>query len=99
MRLNVLADAARRDASLVTVPRPEPSRRFVPIPLRWRAEQGLGILTTRNRRLVRDREQLPDASETMLPVANPRRPIRPIARPSQGQIGSEPDHGAGELDR
>jgi putative transposase len=79
---DVLADAARHGASFVTAARPEPSRGFVPIPLRWRVEQGLGILTTRNRRLVRDWEQLPDVSETMPLVANLRRLIRLIARAS-----------------
>ena len=53
---------------------------FAPLPLRWRIEHGLGILTTRTRRLVRDWEQLPEVSETIMLVANLRRLIRAVAR-------------------
>jgi len=54
--------------------------RYSAIPLRWRVEQALGVLTTRNRRLVRDWEQLPEVSETVMVVANLRRLTRAVAR-------------------
>ena len=63
-----------------TASRPRPRQGFVPIPLRWRVEQALGILTTRNRRLVRDWEQLPEVSEIVMVVANLRRLIRAVGR-------------------
>ena len=77
---DVAGDAARHGAILAVASRPQQRAGFVPIPLRWRVEQGLGILTTRNRRLVRDWEQLPEVSETMMIVANLRRLIRAVAR-------------------
>ena len=77
---DVAGDAARHGATFAVAPRPQPGTGFAPIPLRWRVEQGLGILTTRNRRLVRDWEQLPEVSETMMLVANLRRLIRAVAR-------------------
>jgi len=77
---DVAGDAARHGATLKVASRPQQRTGFVPIPLRWRIEQGLGILTTRNRRLVRDWEQLPEVSETVMLVANLRRLIRVIAR-------------------
>jgi putative transposase len=77
---DVAADAARHGATFSVASPPRPRQGFVPIPLRWRVEQGLGILTTRNRRLVRDWEQLPEVSETMMLVANLRRLIRAVAR-------------------
>jgi putative transposase len=77
---DVAGDAARHGATFRVASRPRQREGFVPIPLRWRVEQGLGILTTRNRRLVRDWEQLPDASETMMIVANLRRLTRAVAR-------------------
>src|SRR3954454_7073788 len=55
---DVAGDGARRGAVLTVASRPRERAAFVPIPLRWRVEQALGILTTRNRRLVRDWEQL-----------------------------------------
>jgi putative transposase len=73
-------DAARHGATFTVAARPQQRSGFVPIPLRWRVEQGLGILTTRNRRLVRDWEQLPEVSETIMLVANLRRLIRAVAR-------------------
>src|SRR3954463_2710234 len=73
-------DAARHGAALKGASRPQQRMGFVPIPLRWRIEQGLGVLTTRNRRLVRDWEQLPEVSETVMVVANLRRLIRVIVR-------------------
>ena len=57
---DVAGDAARHGAILTVAARPRERQGFVPIPLRWRVEQALGILTTRSRRLVRDWEQLPD---------------------------------------
>ena len=77
---DVAGDAARHGATLAVAPRPQRHTGFVPIPLRWRVEQGSGILTTRNRRLVRDREQSPEVSETVMVVANLRRLIRAVAR-------------------
>src|SRR3954470_20185763 len=77
---DVAGDAARHGAILTVASRPRERAGFVPIPLRWRVEQALGILTTRNRRLVRDWEQLPEVSETMMLVANLRRLIRAVAR-------------------
>ena len=77
---DVAGDAARHGAALTVALRPQQRRGFIPIPLRWRVEQGLGVLTMRNRRLVRDWEQLPVVSETMMVVANLRRLIRLIAR-------------------
>ena len=73
-------DAARHGATFVVAPRPQQRTGFVPIPLRWRVEQALGVLTTRNRRLVRDWEQLPEVAETLMVVANLRRLIRAVAR-------------------
>jgi len=60
---DVAGDAARHGAILTVASRPRERQGFVPIPLRWRVEQALGILTTRSRRLVRDWEQLPEVSE------------------------------------
>jgi hypothetical protein len=77
---DVAGDAARHGATFAVAPRPRERAGFVPIPLRWRVEQAFGILTTRNRRLVRDWEQLPEASETVVVVANLRRLIRAVAR-------------------
>ena len=77
---DVAGDDARHGATLTVASRPQEREGFVPIPLRWRVEQGLGILTTRNRRLVRDWEQLPHVSETVMLVANLRRLIRAVAR-------------------
>jgi putative transposase len=77
---DVAGDAARHGATFAVAPRPQKRTGFVPIPLRWRVEQGLGILTMRNRRLVRDWEQLPEVSETVMIVANLRRLIRAVAR-------------------
>ena len=77
---DVAGDAARHGAALIVALRPQQRTGFIPIPLRWRVEQGLGVLTTRNRRLGRDWEQLPDVSETMMIVANLRRLIRLVAR-------------------
>ena len=77
---DVAGDAARHGAILTVAARPREREGFVPIPLRWRVEQAFGILTTRNRRLVRDWEQLPEVSETMMLVANLRRLIRAVAR-------------------
>jgi putative transposase len=77
---DVAGDVARRGATFTVAARPQQRSGFVPIPLRWRVEQGLGILTTRNRRLVRDWEQLPEVSETIMIVANLRRLIRAVAR-------------------
>jgi hypothetical protein len=77
---DVAGDAARHGAILTVAARPRERRGFVPIPLRWRVGQGLGILTTRDRRLARDWEQLLEVSETMMLVANIRRLIRVIAR-------------------
>ena len=77
---DVAGDAARHGAILTVAARPRERRGFVPIPLRWRVEQAFGILTTRNRRLVRDWEQLPEVSEAMMLVANLRRLIRAVAR-------------------
>src|SRR3954454_24904550 len=77
---DVAGDAARHGAILTVAARPRERRGFVPIPLRWRVEQAFGILTTRSRRLVRDWEQLPEVSETMMLVANLRRLIRAVAR-------------------
>jgi putative transposase len=74
------AHAARHGTTFALALRPRERAGFVPIPLRWRVEQGLGILTTRNRRLVRDWEQLPEVSETMMVVANLRRLIRAVTR-------------------
>lgn len=54
--------------------------RPIMVPFRWRVEQALGVLTIRNRRLVRDWEQLPETSETMMIVANLRRLVRTVAR-------------------
>src|SRR3954463_11554499 len=79
-REGVPGGAARHGATLKVASRPQQRMGFVPIPLRWRIEQGLGILTTRNRRLVRDWEQLPEVSETVMVVANLRRLIRVIVR-------------------
>jgi len=77
---DVAGDVARHGATFTVAARPQQRSGFVPIPLRWRVEQGLGILTTRNRRLVRDWEQLPEVSETIMLVANLRRLIRAVAR-------------------
>ena len=77
---DVAGDAARHGATFTVAARTQQRSGFVPIPLRWRVEQGLGILTTRNRRLVRDWEQLPEVSETIMLVANLRRLIRAVAR-------------------
>src|SRR3954463_4998566 len=79
-REDVAGGGARHGAILTVASRPRERAGFVPIPLRWRVEQALGILTTRNRRLVRDWEQLPEVSETMMLVANLRRLIRAVAR-------------------
>src|ERR671933_1681700 len=73
-------DAARHGATFTVASRPWQHSGFVPIPLRWRVEQGLGILMTRNRRLVRDWEQVPEVSETVMLVANLRRLIRFVVR-------------------
>src|ERR671933_2537280 len=73
-------DAARHGATFTVASRPRQHSGFVPIPLRWRVEQGLGILMTRNRRLVRDWEQVPEVSETVMLVANLRRLIRFVVR-------------------
>jgi hypothetical protein len=77
---DVAGDAARHGATFAVAPRPRKPSGFVPIPLRWRVEQALGILTTRSRRLVRDWEQLPEVSETVMVIANLRRLIRAVAR-------------------
>lgn len=77
---DVTGEAARHGATLTVASRPRQRTGFAPIPLRWRVEQGSGILTTRNGRLVRDREQLPEVSETVMLVANLRRLIRAVAR-------------------
>ena len=77
---DVAGAAARQGATFAVASRPQQRTGFVPIPLRWRVEQGLGILTTRNRRLVRDWEQLPEVSETVMLAANLRRLIRAVAR-------------------
>jgi putative transposase len=77
---DVTGEAARHGATLTVASRPRQRTGFVAIPLRWRVEQGLGILTTRNRRLVRDWEQLPEVSETVMLVANLRRLVRAVAR-------------------
>ena len=77
---DVAGDAARHGVAFAVAPRPKQRTGFVPVPLRWRVEQGLGVLTTRNRRLVRDWEQLPEVSETMMVVANLRRLIRAVGR-------------------
>ena len=77
---DVAGDVARHGATFTVASRPWPHEGLVPIPLRWRVEQGLGVLTTRNRRLVRDWEQLPEVSETIMIVANLRRLVRTIAR-------------------
>ena len=77
---DVAGDAARHGAIFSVALRPQQRKGFTPIPLRWRVEQGLGVLTTRNRRLVRDWEQLPEVSETIMIVANLRRLVRTIAR-------------------
>ena len=77
---DVAGDVARHGATFTVAARPQQRSGFVPIPLRWRVEQGLGILITRNRRLVRDCEQLPEVSETIMLVANLRRLIRAVAR-------------------
>ncbi len=73
-------DAARHGATFTVASRPRRLSGFVPIPLRWRVEQGLGILMTRNRRLVRGWEQVPEVSETVMLVANLRRLIRFVVR-------------------
>src|SRR3954452_14904786 len=77
---DVAGAAARHGAILAVASRPRERAGFVPVPLRWRVEQAFGILTTRNRRLVRDWEQLPEVSEAMMLVANLRRLIRAVAR-------------------
>src|SRR3954454_12974374 len=77
---DVAGGAARHGGILTVAARPRERRGFVPIPLRWRVEQAFGILTTRSRRLVRDWEQLPEVSETMMLVANLRHLIRAVAR-------------------
>ena len=77
---DVAGDAARHGATFAVAPRPQRRTGFVPIPLRWRVEQASGVLTTRNRRLVRDWEQLPEVSETVMVVANLRRLTRDVAR-------------------
>ena len=77
---DVAGDAARHGATFGVAARPCRRRGFTPVPLRWRNEQALGVLTTRNRRLVRDWEQLPEVSETIMNVANLRRLVRTIAR-------------------
>lgn len=77
---DVAGDAARHGATLTVASRPQERGGFVPIPLRWRVEQRLGILTTRDGRLVRDREQLPHVSGAVMLVANLRRLIRVVAR-------------------
>jgi putative transposase len=77
---DVAGDAARHGATFAIAPRPRERAGFVPIPLRWRVEQALGVLTIRNRRLVRDWEQLPEVSEAVMLVANLRRLIRAVAR-------------------
>jgi putative transposase len=77
---DVAGDAARHGATFAVAPRPRERAGFVPVPLRWRVEQALGVLTIRNRRLVRDWEQLPEVSETVVVVANIRRLIRAVTR-------------------
>jgi hypothetical protein len=78
---DVASDAARHGMTFSVAPRPPRQRGFAPVPLRWRVEQGLGVLTIRDRRLVRGWEQLPEVSETTMLVANLRRLIRAVARP------------------
>ena len=77
---DVASDAARHGATFGVVARPRQRGGFTPVPLRWRIEQALGVLTIRNRRLVRDWEQLPEVSETMMIVANLRRLVRTLAQ-------------------
>ena len=73
-------DAAPHGAILTVAGAAAGAPGLVRIPLRWRVEQALGILTTRSRRPVRDWEQLPAVSEAMMLVANLRRLIRAVAR-------------------
>ncbi len=77
---DVASDAARHGATFRVAARPHERHGFTPVPLRWRVEQALGVLTIRNRRLVRDWEQLPEVSETMMIVANLRRLVRTVAK-------------------
>src|SRR3954454_1422100 len=77
---DVAGDAARHGSTFAVAPRPRERAGFVPVPLRWRVEQALGVLTTRNRRLVRDWERLPEVSETVMVVATLRRLTRAVAR-------------------
>ncbi len=51
---DVASDAARHGATFGAAARPCRRRDFTPVPLRWRIEQALGVLTIRDRRLVRD---------------------------------------------
>lgn len=56
---------------------------FKPLPLRWRIEATFGTLTNRYRRLTRNWEQSADAAENLVEVANLRRVLRILARPTQ----------------
>jgi transposase len=58
---------------------------FAPLPVRWRIEATFGTLTNRYRRLTRNLEQSPDAAENLVELANLRRVLRVLTRPTQQQ--------------
>lgn len=77
----VRAAGARHDVEVQVSPRDPGARGFAPLPVRWRIEGTFGTLTNRHRRLTRNLEQSPEASENVVEIANLRRVLRVMDRP------------------
>ena len=82
-----LVDDAREllDLELVIVERPPEARGFTLLPRRWVVERSLGWVS-RNRRLSKDYEKLPEVSEALIYIASIHRMLkhlRPTSRVRQ----------------
>ena len=79
----VRAAADRHDVDVQVSLRDPAARGFAPLPVRWRIEATFGTLTNRHRRLTRNLEQSAEAAENVIEVANLRRVLRVLTRPTQ----------------
>ena len=81
----VSAAAERHDVDVQISLRDPTVLSFAPLPVRWRIEATFGTLTNRYRRLTRNLEQSHDAAANLVELANLRRMLRVLTRPTQQQ--------------
>ena len=79
------ATAARHGLDVQVSTKPAGIKGFSPLPLRWRVEATFGTLTNRFRRLTRNLERSPAASEDAVTIANCHRVLKAYHR-EEGSI-------------